>query len=424
MAQWDRSLRGVFFVLIASACYDTRSDHKSPPPSAAGKSGLPRATPIEPDQGLDSHKGLLRPLERFPISDPTQQAGPPTVGFVDDHWLVAWKATDSPDETPPHLEVATLDLEGNQVEQRRGPELAQGWPSFAFDAQGRLGVLYDGSPCSHRVYEANLQPGGAEFSLPCTDDYVAAASPIPGTDEWMVTYGSDTGDVVFGRYRPSNADWTTPTFAFGPGARLASWPLDVFAERDRAFVLWGDGLGTNVRTFDLLESGVAPQGEPVRLVRSTISDGNYALDRIENRTVVLATDGAGLWGAELVPNKLTVTDSNDIAFSVVLDQRPGTASAALLGVIGVCFGLSSSGEPTEAGGADHDSVAFVLVGPDGRATEAPIVLQDVGSYGGCDVAWSGDEFLVVYWHIEPASFGTDQIYSKIFAQRIATTLRL
>jgi hypothetical protein len=133
-------------------------------------------------------EGAVRHEERFSISDPNRQAGPPAVRFVDGRWLVAWQSMGAPPiGGDPVLELAMIDEATQAIDRRVGPPLANWWPHLRFDEHGRLGVLSDASQCAHELYDLDLSTQTEAFDIPCgRDAHLAAATPVPNSDEWMI----------------------------------------------------------------------------------------------------------------------------------------------------------------------------------------------------------------------------------------------
>jgi hypothetical protein len=103
----------------------------------------------------------------------------------------------------------------------------------------------------------------------------------------------------------------------------------------------------------------------------------------------------------------------------IVDRAVGVAPAESRGVVGVCYATG----PGPGGGTlqSGDGVAFMAVDASGRVVQGPMVLaEDISNIGGCDIAWSGEEFVVAYWRIdfvETNSLVLDR--SEVRAKRIA-----
>jgi hypothetical protein len=104
----------------------------------------------------------------------------------------------------------------------------------------------------------------------------------------------------------------------------------------------------------------------------------------------------------------------------VLDRPPAAAAAAERGVIGVCYPTGDARPPGPAGSSNHDNgVAFALLDREGELIGEPrVIATDLENIGGCDVAWSGKEFLVVYWQIDLALNQQAEFTSELFGRLV------
>ena len=109
-------------------------------------------------------------------------------------------------------------------------------------------------------------------------------------------------------------------------------------------------------------------------------------------------DGEALWTAQIDAERED-TRTWSLAPAGVADRRPGVAFAPELGLIGICYATG----PGPAGGeyGRRDGVSFVTVDEQGAPVGEPMVIADwLWNIGGCDVAWSGEAFLLAYWDID------------------------
>jgi hypothetical protein len=361
----------------------------------------------------------IAPEERFDISDPTRQAGPPAVRFVDNRWIVAWMSNSGPEAvgSDARLEVAAID--GNQVVMHTSPLLArtQG-NSLSIDAQGRVGLLDTNRYCQHRVFEADLRASNKGFSIPCGDGARPAAAPIAGSDEWLIAYANDAS-IMVGRYKPSSSAWTAMPLRLG---QLAVYrQLEVFAGDSDAVVVWGDGSGTTVQSVEKLAHAPEVSGSARTLggamhIAAASSGAGYALTQLQDRVLAFGMNGHGLWGAMLAESIAPI--EGEIAPSTVADRAPAAAAAEQLGAVGVCY-ATGQGRYGGGGGTQKptDGVSFVLLNAESDPILPPTVLaDDIANIGGCAVAWSGEEFLVVYWHI--ANSPPDPFTSQVRGRRL------
>jgi hypothetical protein len=371
-------------------------------------------------------EGAVRHEERFSISDPSRQAGPPAVRFVDGRWLVAWQSMGAPPiGGDPVLELAMIDEATQAIDRRVGPPLANWWPHLRFDEHGRLGVLSDDGQCVHQLYELDLSTQTEAFDIPCgRDAHLAVATPVPNSDEWMIAYGGGklVDSVFVGRYRPSSGVWVVPPIALGERGEDTS--LAIFAYGSQGLVLWGAPSGTTLRTIDALAQAAIANltvyafrlDSPISIERTSAPDSGFAFAQLDRDAVLLGIDAAGLWSLELDSPHGAVP--HQVAESGVLDRPPAAAAAAERGVIGVCYPTADARSPGPAGSANHDNgVAFALLDREGELIGEPsVIATDLENIGGCDVAWSGKEFLVVYWQIDLAPDQHAEFTSEIFGR--------
>jgi len=361
-------------------------------------------------------------LERIDLSDPTRQAGPPAVRFVRDHWVVAWTTVGGPEETQGDFRLASASIDANLIAVRTSRPLNDFWsPSLSIDAHGRVGALNVSRHCDHRVFEPGLQASSERFDIHCPDDApAAAAAPIDGSDAWLVAYvsGDTTASIMVGRYEPTSSAWTVLPVTLGQ--RVESERLHVFAHDSDAVVLWGDEAGATLRSLANMAqvSGAAAGalGRAVHIAAGTGMDGGYATAQLHDHTLAFGMDGERLWAVTLAGVSTPI--EHDIALSGIADRPPGAAAAEPLDAVGVCYATG----PGPYGGADapaSDGVSFALLNVGGALILPPSVIADeIENVGGCAVAWSGEEFLVVYWHIAFSDRAEGPFISQVRGRRV------
>jgi hypothetical protein len=187
--------------------------------------------------------------------------------------------------------------------------------------------------------------------------------------------------------------------------RRESAGLDVFAVGDDAVIVWGDAQGSSVATAQGLAQAPEPTAatpapaHPLELDATVIgSDGTFSLAQPGARVLLFGMDGQALWVVPIAKDEAQPS-MRRLAPARVADRRPGVAFAKQLGVTGVCYAIGSG--PAGGSGDRRDGVSFVLVDAQGAPASEPLVIADqLSNIGGCDVAWSGDAFLVIWWQIE------------------------
>jgi hypothetical protein len=82
------------------------------------------------------------------------------------------------------------------------------------------------------------------------------------------------------------------------------------------------------------------------------------------------------------------------------------------GFLGVCYETGPG--PWGGGWGGADGLDFRIIDTRGMPLGAPLVIDsEMENIGGCDVGWSGSDFLVIYW-----SCGGDSEFNQIIAQRV------
>jgi hypothetical protein len=168
-------------------------------------------------------------------------------------------------------------------------------------------------------------------------------------------------------------------------------------------VVWGSLAASEARRIDPVPISGMPSADAIQGSAPTQIEGtaggfgaNYALAQLDDRAVVFGVNGMQLWSAVLDGRE--ATSIHAIAATSAWNFRIGASAADELGQIGVCYTMGSSEETWP----NSDEVLFVLVDRDGvPVTEPRVVSSALGQAGGCDVAWSGESFLVAWWQIEP-----------------------
>ena len=134
-------------------------------------------------------------------------------------------------------------------------------------------------------------------------------------------------------------------------------------------------------------------------------------------------DGS-IWVAAL--DSTRVVGESPIAESGAIDRPPGMAAAPELGVVAMCFGVRSTDEARPPGSESHVQTAFMLLDRDARVVaEAARIGARVKSFGGCDLAWSGREFLLAHRYLGPplSADVTEEQVSQIVVQSIRVSAK-
>jgi hypothetical protein len=264
------------------------------------------------------------------------------------------------------------------------------------------------------VFPPRLQGAPHTFDTPCTEGRIALDFDPHSTD-WLVVTANGTRHLM-GRYDDDAAAWSVPQQVVSAGD--SSEVLAVVGGADQAVAVWRRGAATvamNVADVTGESPSLVP-GDAVEIDGSVITDGNYGLAQIGDRTFIFGMDRAALWSAVL-SGEGDAPKVNVVATSKVADRRPGAAASVEHDVVGVCYATGPGLQGGAGGSAGRgDGVSFVLVGLDGLPVSEPqVIATDLANIGGCDVAWSGKEFLVAWWDIDFDRAGSQSV---IFGQRV------
>ena len=368
---------------------------------------VPDAAPqsVAPTQ-LSLHAELLRDAP-FVLSDTERRPGPPTVRWVGDHWLGAWWSVNIADL---RVEVKNIAADGNVQAHHQQAALRTRWPPNAMITEdGRLALLRANDGCSLEVFDNAGEISDDSFAVPCGEhSRTATATPVPGSSDWLIAYatdGPDGGEFVAGRYRPDAQAWSVPPITLGTRSQYAT--LDVFTMDEDALIVSGDRDGTNMVTVPKLArpsmqptDSFLPQPLGHLGVDVIGSDKGFGFAPAGARKLALGTDGTQLWVAPL-RYRAEPSMVRELAPPGMVHRRPGVAPVPELGITGVCFAIGTGTANTVHDQSDR--ISFMLLDKQGMPIGEPLVIADGLYSGGCDLAWSGESFLVAWWDIESTS---------------------
>jgi hypothetical protein len=178
--------------------------------------------------------------------------------------------------------------------------------------------------------------------------------------------------------------------------------IGVTLDGDDALVALGDVDGATwlrtVRGLAAQPAPAAPELGPITSFGVSSPGGGFDFAEVDGRQLMVGMDGRVVWVA-LFREDGESPPVVEIAKSGIVDRRPGIAAAPEIGLAGVCF---ATGRGPAGGSTDHgDGVSFALIDSDGQLAAEPRVLAaGLADIGGCDVAWSGETFLVAWWEID------------------------
>ncbi|MBI5486435.1 MAG: DUF4215 domain-containing protein [Deltaproteobacteria bacterium] len=345
-----------------------------------------------------------------PVGDPVaaddsfDAGGPPVVDWNGTGWGVVWgawgplrfRALDA--DAHPIGPPGTLPVDGGYV------ALAWGEDRFAFAAAN----------WSHYEVAVGTVDGlGALRSgptwMPAHGEHPGIAwSPALGG--WIVTYNAyeDATTILAARIDDDSRIADGP-IAIGEGLGPVPAPL-----RSRVAIVWSGAGGIRYRGFPWPEVGLGR--ELLALPMGIISDGSVTAEGYNDFVLAAAMDGDAV--RVVVVDALAGEVASGpfaVASSGIADRRPSLRAVPERGIVGLCYETG----PGPAGGSDgDDGIAFRVLRPDGALVGAEVtVAAGLRNAGGCDVGWSGTEFVVLYW-----SCGGDSEWNTIYAQRVRPLL--
>jgi hypothetical protein len=217
-------------------------------------------------------------------------------------------------------------------------------------------------------------------------------TPIRYEDAHVVLL-SEPGDILEGPVRLSTTPLSVPRIETGvSGLASVVWP-----QMDG---VWLGNFSLPGFEHDSEAVNVHATGLPLetRLETGALDETLYVVLMDGSQVLVLVVDP---YHGELVAEPSVIGRSSNVG------HRPGVAAAPAGDMLGVAF---------QTGGvADGDEGLDLVLVSDRGAPLAPAltILSDMASVRDCDMAWSGSEFLVVYWSQE-----YDGGPSTVSAQRV------
>jgi hypothetical protein len=408
------------------ACVDGRCEAR-PTQESAGQfynsdtGRVPAPSSMLANAGQSSGSAGASPVQRgetLLLSVPERQAGPLTVRWVGDHWAVAWlslsypKVDPGPSDQTHWFEIVNVSTQGD-VGDRVLNETAWHWSEqLELSESGRLGVIdidpWSSPSCTFRWLDPDDSVASAGFDIPCGEDQLTAFAPVPGSEDWLIAYGTgnpDTvgnGDYSLGLFRPSLGDWQVQPIVLQGRAGPAA--LGAFVSGRDALVVYGDAHESAIMSVDDFVSATRSPDDTVEVSLQSLpasvlgSDADFELAQQGDHALVFGVDRTSLWVAPRAGYSDSV-EVHHLAPTRVQDRRPSAAFAARSGLTGVCYATGSG--PSGGSGDHRDGVSFLLVDQQGEAVGDPVVLATgLQAIGGCGVASSGDAFLVAWWDNE------------------------
>jgi hypothetical protein len=249
--------------------------------------------------------------------------------------------------------------------------------------------------------------------------------PVNGWNLGLVWSERLAGWVLAYTRRDSSSGGSEPAIVavlFDDHARLVDGPLEIgsgqypvpVAMRSRVGVAWGGAGGIRFRSFPWPDA--AAGSAVLELPMPIGSDALVHVEGYHDFALVSAMDGSRAQVCTV--DALAGTIAHDPVIVGRIggwpEYGPQLEAVTERGYLGLCY--ATCGTPGPDGG--DDGFSFRVIRPDGMpvGTEVEVASGLLGALG-CDVGWSGTEFVVVYW-----STGLDAASSTIFAQRVRPLL--
>jgi hypothetical protein len=346
------------------------------------------------------------------LDDETQAGGPPSVTWNGSGWGVVWGDMMTP------IVFRPLDPMADPV----GPAVILDPSLNYFDARiewhsGHYGVV--GTRQSDSVYMVGLiivDPAGAPLSGPTwvgEDSYEPDFSWSDQAGGWLLGWvlsGEGHDETILAALLDDEAQMVGEPKVVGrslqgDGPRVLGLKSrnDFFWFRDEW--IWHRGF-----RWPDVESGSEEQ-----MVMFLPGDPSFIVGvaGFHDFSFVVGMDGWDVLVTVVEPwTGSIVSGPNVIGQSGIRDRTPGIAAVVDRGFLGVCYETGPG--PWGGGWGGADGLDFRIIDTRGMPLGAPLVIDsEMENIGGCDVGWSGSDFLVIYW-----SCGGDSAFNRIIAQRV------
>lgn len=159
--------------------------------------------------------------------------------------------------------------------------------------------------------------------------------------------------------------------------------------KSRIVLGWGDASGIYSGSFAWPPDGDAFLATQM-LPFPGLDDTRIALVPFRDNVVVAVVSSPDVYSSVFDPwERAVVNGPTRVGRSDLFDYGAALAAAEDRGFVGLCYSRGTQG---------HQSVVFRVLGPDGSPwTAEQTVAEDLELAAKCDVAWSGEEFLVAWW---------------------------
>ncbi|HKO92900.1 MAG TPA: hypothetical protein VJU61_17210 [Polyangiaceae bacterium] len=347
------------------------------------------AAPVEGELDLD---GI------FTLSDPASKVGSPSALWKDDHFQVAWSA-DAYVMPGARVEVTELFTTGRYVRQRL--EIA---------ATGNVLFDEDGSTVAHSDMDAHgaalmftdLATGKTTGPTRFESWSTPQLSAVPGSDDWLITwpvvdFDTSTTHAMLARYRPGAAGFVAGPWQIASN-QVQSLPSTTPIDGD-SWMYWAQRSSLYLHRLGGLIAPEAPGGDyELRVDTFELPAlGEPTIVPSAQGLLVISTEGAALHAFAFRPER-GLGPEIEIAIPEGGREHRSQANyssavyAPELKRVGVCT-VARAG------------LWFLTLDAQGRVIDRPIAIErdfrgahefDTRSTRGCDIAWSGESFLIVW----------------------------
>lgn len=356
-------------------------------------------------------EGSFDPEAMFSPNDPATQIGQPITAWHGDHFFVGWTA-DAYTRPGSRVDLAEVYASGRySVRRLEVPNTS--WLTFHQDGylMAHPDVEADGKL---HLRITDLQTGQTSAPLLLDTNGSSMLAGVPGSRDWLITWSltdwnGGLTSVITGRLRSDE-----PALVAGPWqiARLTTiWTAPTAATGGDGFLLFPtlyDGIPQmrvedsvlrrleGLATTEALKPDYVPRVESWPVAEGSVEFVATTGERVHVLTVV---------GEALMSSVLTRDGHMSREIELALpppEERPSYASlpsgqsssavyAPEIARLGVCAVV-------------HSGVWFLILDAQGQMVDAPLALQTNGwetgqrriSATACDIAWSGEQFLVVW----------------------------
>lgn len=333
--------------------------------------------------------------------DPVDAGGSPKVAWNGSGWGIAWGGWGS-------SHFAALDVDANLLAPSVFLPLGGGITGLEWH-DGTYGITFISGWPGGEGGIALLDAAGAVRAGPSWPPSAGEGADLawaPSHAAWILAYmeadvDGTGGEVIRAVAVDDRAGFLGAPVSVAAGGREDGQPTVVSTEAG-VVVAWTNDDGAWYNALRWPDStGDAPHRLPVEAARS------WGVEAVSYGTnIVFGWGGGGIrvvevdgWSLEPLGDAVSIGEGKDTPRFAAVPER---------GYLGYCTCLGPSDS------SETDRVLFRVIRPDGSPLGSAVTIRDgLRNAGGCSVAWSGTEFVVVYWWC-----GGDAAWNTIYAQRV------